>query len=272
MIWVIASVIVYAVAAAIVFRKIRAGRGSVAEAEMANLQIAEEELEKKEAFLKELLSLSLGLIRKEDILALDAMLDDLEASIGAERGRFAITQAELDAVEIRLRELEELKRELEVSTMDAVREVEMLKAQERDVANQNEVIKEQIVSASDQIDILLDMFSTDEAVVEQLNSVRTQMQAVEKNITFYEEEVAKINQQYVVLKKAYDALDIEYAQLYEKRQQELDGGSNPPKAPPLPTETEESEVKVPASKESEADSTSDEAKEDSEGSSEGEAS
>ncbi|HMO19006.1 MAG TPA: hypothetical protein PKA63_07755 [Oligoflexia bacterium] len=241
MIWILVTIVIYVAFALIVFLKIRSSKGSIIETQKKNLEVAEEDLVKMEEVLKQILSLSLGLIRKEDILALDAMLDDLEASIGAEKGRFAITQAELDSVEIRLRELEELKRELEVSTMDAIREIEMLKAQERDVSNQNEVIKEQIGSANDQIDILLDMFNDDGIVTEQLNGARAQMKQVETNILFYEEEVAKINQQYVVLKKAYDALDIEYAQLYEKRQQELDGK---PALTDRPTAADEGEAEA----------------------------
>ena len=58
--------------------------------------------------------------------------------------------------------------------------------------------------------------------VEQLNKSKTELVEVEKNISFYEIEITKINKQYVTLKRAYDALDIEYAQLYEKRQQQMD--------------------------------------------------
>lgn len=226
MVWIVFSFLVYLCAGVFVFLQIQLKRKKVNDAQEANLLSAQSELKAKEEILKDLLSLSLGLIRNEDILALDVMLDDLRASISAEKGRFAITEAELEAVEVRMRELEELKRELEVSNMDAVREVEMLKAQERDVATQNEVIFEQLTSSKDQIDILYDMFGDNEMVQGQLDRSREEIESSQKQLTFYEEEVAKINQQYVVLKKAYDALDIEYAQLYEKRQQDPTASSD----------------------------------------------
>src|SRR5690606_3962943 len=114
---------------ALVYAKIRKNRKLILDSQENNLKIAKDELEKKEKVLRELLETSLGLIRKEDILALDAMLDDLQASITAEKGRFTITETEVDSIEIRLKKLGELRRELEVSNMDALREVEMLRTQ-----------------------------------------------------------------------------------------------------------------------------------------------
>lgn len=185
-----------------------------------NLEIAQDELEKKQEHLKELLEISLGLVRKEDISVLDAKLSDLQANIDGEKGRFAITQTELDAIELRLRELGELKRELEVSNMDALREIEMLKSQERDLQTQNEVLLENLTQASDQIDILFNMFPNDENIQNYFTQAKQEIQEIQSKLGFYQHEIGTINQQYVILKKAYDALDIEYAQLYEKRQQD----------------------------------------------------
>jgi chromosome segregation ATPase len=219
MVWIGLILFVYVVVAAFVYSKIRKNRYLVLESQENNLKIAKEELEKKEKILRDLLETSLGLIRKEDILSLDAMLDDLQASITAEKGRFTITETEVDSIEIRLRELGELRRELEVSNMDALREVEMLRTQERDIANQNEALSEQLAAASDQVDILIDMFPADDQFRAQITTCKDEIGQIQDKLTFYQKEVANINQQYVVLKKAYDALDIEYAQLYEKRQQ-----------------------------------------------------
>lgn len=77
-------------------------------------------------------------------------------------------------------------------------------------------------SSVEQVDILLDVLHANVGAVTQLNKTRNEMIQVEKSIAYYEEEIAKINQQYVGLKRAYDALDIEYAQLYEKRQLEAE--------------------------------------------------
>lgn len=220
--FIILNILIYSLVGSFIFIKIRNERRKIIEAQENNLSIAMEELEKKEAQLTQLLEVSLGLIRNEDILALDAMLDDLQASINAEKGRFAITETEVDNIEIRLRELGELKRELEVSNMDAVREVDMLKSQERDLASQNETLLDKLTEATDQVDILFDMFSSQPVVQENLNLIKENVSDIKEKLSFYETEISEINQQYIVLKKAYDALDIEYAQLYEKRQQDQD--------------------------------------------------
>jgi chromosome segregation ATPase len=226
LIWIFLILLVYVSAIAYIYSKIRNNRYSVLESQENNLQIAKEELEKKEKILRDLLETSLGLVRKEDILALDAMLDDLQGSIAAEKGKFTITEIEVESIELRLRELGELRRELEVSNMDALREVEMLRTQERDIANQNEVLIEQLNGASDQIDILIDMFSNDEEFRAQIATCKDEIGEIQEKLFFYQKEVAAINQQYVILKKTYDALDIEYAQLYEKRQQSKGVGSS----------------------------------------------
>jgi chromosome segregation ATPase len=219
LLWMIIVLLVYAATGAFVFFRVSGKRKEIIQAQELNLKIARDELEAKQEHLKELLDISLGLVRNEDVLALDAMLDDLQASINAEKGRVTITETEVDAIEIRLRELGELKRELEVSNMDALREVEMLKSQERDLANQNEALLEKLTEANDQVDILFNMFP-DEGIQSNFNKVKEEISEIQTKLGFYQSEVGNINQQYVVLKKAYDALDIEYAQLYEKRQQD----------------------------------------------------
>ena len=53
----------------------------------------------------------------------------------------------------------------------------------------------------------------------QINAAKTETIESQKKIQFYEQEIAVVNKKYMELKRAYDALDIEYAQLYEKHAQ-----------------------------------------------------
>ncbi len=159
-----------------------------------------------------------GLVTSEAIEQLDARHAQTEETIRAEQGRLTITEAELEAIDTRLRELEELKRELEVSNMDAVKELEMLRSQERDIAAQNDAIRNQINASFEQVDLLLDQLNDSAESVERLTAAKTELVNAEQKCGFYEEQISLVNGQYMALKKAYDALDIEYAQLYEKQQ------------------------------------------------------
>lgn len=224
MIWIISIVSIYLLTLILISGKILVTRKGVENSQTENLSRAKEELETKTKLTNKLASLVLGLTTTEKVKEAEDGLSDFESILGAEKGKQAIAEAEIEALDIRLRELEELRRELEVSNMDAIKEVEMLKAQERDMSNKNLGIQDQLKSSLDQIDILMDMLSNNVKAQEELNKSKTQLIEVEKNITFYEQEITKINKQYVALKRAYDALDIEYAQLYEKRQQQMENG------------------------------------------------
>lgn len=184
-----------------------------------NLQVLKEEEETKVGILRELAEISLGYVTPEYFSQLDEQIKAAEEDLRAEKGRLTITEAELEAVDVRLRELEELKRELEMSGIDAIRELELLRAQERDIAAQNDALKNQLRSSLEQLDSLLEVLASSAEAVERLQSAKKELLESETKTQFYQEQIALLNQKYMGLKKAYDALDIEYAQLYEKQQQ-----------------------------------------------------
>lgn len=185
----------------------------------ANLEILKTEQQTKMKILRDLGQLALGYVTKEYFTQLDEQAKAADEELRAEKGRLTITEAELEAVDVRLRELEELKRELEMSGIDAIRELELLRAQERDIAAQNDALKSQLNSSIEQLDMLLDMLASSAEAVEKLQAAKKELLEAETKMQFYQENIALLNQKYMGLKKAYDALDIEYAQLYEKQQQ-----------------------------------------------------
>jgi len=222
MIWIFINLLIVSLVVIYSLYLVRASRVKVELSHATSLQRAEFELKTKQKILEDIAMSISGLVSTEDIDQYSKEIIALEEQSNSLKGKYAISEAEIEALDIRLRELEELRRELEVSKMDAIKEIEMLKAQERDISNQNAAINAQLKSSQEQLDILLDMLQSNSVAVEQLNKTKNEITNIEKKISYYEEEVARINQQYVGLKRAYDALDIEYAQLYEKRQSEID--------------------------------------------------
>lgn len=181
-----------------------------------NINVLRSECTSKEAVLKELAEIALGLALPGEAESLKGKLVELEERLRAEQGRLTITQAEVEAVDSRLRELEEVERELEASSIEAAKEVEMLRSQSRDIENRNEALKQQLKLSFDQIDILLGQLGSSQAAKDQLNEMKTAMVDTQERIEYYTEQIQDINERYGKLKSAYDALDIEYAQLYEK--------------------------------------------------------
>lgn len=183
-----------------------------------SLQTIEDEYSKKREIIGELAQLSLGMILKAQFDRLTGELASVEEKLRSERGRLTITEAELEAVERRLRDLEELRRELEVSSLEASRELELLRTQQRDIQAENERLKGNLNNSIEKIDVLLLELSQEQKVVDAVTAVKNELAQIEKQCDTYASQTHTINTKYMDLKKAYDALDIEYAQLYERHQ------------------------------------------------------
>jgi chromosome segregation ATPase len=182
----------------------------------SNLHTLQEGIDERVKVLTELADLSGGLVDKSECDKIQAEVTQEEENLRTEKGRSTITQAELEAVDLRLRELEEIERELESSSLDASRELEMLRSQEREIDARNAHLREQLDSSLIRLDKLLHELASSQGAVRKLTAARDELIETQRKIQFYEQQIATVNRKYMELKRAYDALDIEYAQLYEK--------------------------------------------------------
>lgn len=140
----------------------------------------------------------------------------VEESLRAERGRVTITQAELETVENRLRELEEIERELEASGIETKEEMAILEKKRNELKQRNDTLKAELAAATERMNALMGEVEMTAQMQEQVVAMKTQLAETESRIDQLLVEIENSNEQYFILKKRYDALDIEYAQLYEK--------------------------------------------------------
>lgn len=196
----------------IMSRRVRLARSGLEDAVMQ----LELEFKKKKELLARLRDITSGLQPKEEVFQRQRNLSNLEEEVRSCQGRVAIAEGELTAVEERLMELKEIEKELENSQVEAGRELEELRTQEKAIREQNESLSKALEEASERIDKLLSELSTSAVAVERLHKAKASLTSMQDQITHYEEEILQVNSQYSRLKRAYDALDIEYAQLYEK--------------------------------------------------------
>lgn len=216
MLWVIVLFIVFVIVIASVAFGLKLKAGGLEHTIESGLQVLEKENNTKLGMLTELADLALGFVTPQSLENAEKKVSKLEEDLRGEKGKLTISQAELEAVETRLRELEEIERELQNSSIDASKELEMLEAQAREIASRNEKIRSDLESTMFQLDMLVSQLSESTTAVEQLNSAKIELENAQKKTEYYEEQIRLINEKYMGLKKAYDALDIEYAQLYEK--------------------------------------------------------
>jgi chromosome segregation ATPase len=184
----------------------------------STIERIENEQRMKREFLSELGQAALSYVTVSQFERLNEEVARNDDALKTERGKITITEAELEAVERRLRDLEELKRELEVSNMEASKELELLRTQQRDIAAENDRLRQQLHSSLEKLDVLLLELSNSQKMVDRLTGTKSEILQIEQKSEHYAEQIAMVNNKYVELKQAYDALDIEYAQLYERHQ------------------------------------------------------
>lgn len=208
----IIGIIESAIAVAALFFIVNQSKGELASV-LGNL---EEELELKKGYKEKIsgiYSTMVGLAKAREVLQ---ELGKLEESLKAERGRITITQAELETVETRLRELEEIERELEASGLETKEELKILQKKEAELKANNQKLRAQIEQATGKLGELMGQIELSSQVQEQIMRMKTELLRTEQKIDILMLQIEQGNGQYFILKQRYDALDIEYAQLYEK--------------------------------------------------------
>ncbi|MCO6429286.1 MAG: hypothetical protein J5J00_00370 [Deltaproteobacteria bacterium] len=193
---------------------VKASKG-VSEVRDAVVQV-ESQLEERKTLLSDLQSVVVQLVDFSSIQAKGYHLIELTEALKAERGRNTITNAELETVEGRLRELEEIERELEASGIETKEELKILNKKERDLNNKNEALKEQIAVSMQKVEELMSQIQMSAELQAKVDEMKVELMQTQERVSSLLQQIEAGNEQYFILKKRYDALDIEYAQLFEK--------------------------------------------------------
>jgi len=223
---IIVGVVEAAAIGGVLFALARGKSGASAEAQ-AKLQ---QELSSRSALIERISTLLAGMIPIPRLREQAVELKSFEESLKAERGRITITQAELETVENRLRELEEISRELEASGLETKEEMNILAKKQAELTQKNNDLKERIEVSRQKLEQLFAEVEMSTQLREQIQGMHTSVINTEQRIEELMLSVHEGNEQYFILKKRYDALDIEYAQLYEKFSEAESAKAEPKKA------------------------------------------
>ena len=181
-----------------------------------NIKKLETELETKTELAAKLEKLFAGMVEVRKLRETAEEYKARRESLKAERGRITITQAELETVESRLRELEEIERELEASTVETREEINILTKKKDELNEKNETLRQQLSTSFEQMDAVFSEIEMNAQMQERIGEMRAELVRTQEQIDLLLQKVQEGNDQYFVMKQRYDALDIEYAQLYEK--------------------------------------------------------
>jgi chromosome segregation ATPase len=137
-------------------------------------------------------------------------------ALKVERGNATLTRAELEALEVRLRDLEEIGRELEASSTETKEELKILQRKEGELRTRNDALRGQIADSLSKMETLIAEIEMTAQMQEQVAIMRSELLRAEEKIQNMLNEIQQNNEQYFNLKRRYDALDVEYAQLYQQ--------------------------------------------------------
>lgn len=183
----------------------------------AAYQVVYTEATQKKEILGQLADIAAGMVAPEVVHEAEKRREEVVERLSEVKVEIAAVEAKQLLVESRLREIEELEREMESNSIEAQRELELLRDQEKAMREETEKLRQRVTSSVEMLEQLLEELSSSQSAVEKLTSAKTELLNTESKIDFYAEGISQLNSQYIELKKGYDALDIEYAQLYERQ-------------------------------------------------------
>lgn len=215
LLWIIAIAESAAVSAFIFWRFLNIGRESLA----INKHL-KEELDIKRELWGRIESIQGELADPAEYEKTVADLSQSRETLKTERGRVIITQAELESIEVRLRELDEVNRELEASTIETKEDLKIFQKREGELKNKNQDLRTQIATSTSKMEALISEIQMSVQMQEQVKVMRADLLRCEEQVETLINEIQKGNEQYFIAKRRYDALDVEYAQLYQQYQEQ----------------------------------------------------
>jgi chromosome segregation ATPase len=171
---------------------------------------------RRKALVEELRDCVGKMVELDDVKKIVGEIFVIQEALRAERGRTTISNAELETVEGRLRELEEIERELEASGIETQEELKILQKKEKELRTKNENLAKQIEDSLQKLEALMGEVEMSAQAQEQIANMKSELLRTEEKIETLIVQMEQGNEQYFIMKKRYDALDIEYAQLYER--------------------------------------------------------
>lgn len=209
---ILVGILSLAGAIAPIFLNVR-NRGGVSAGALSKV---EQEFVKRENFKTELEGMYENMVDLGSVRRLVQDVKVAQEALKAERGRITIMEAEVETVEQRFRELEEIERELEASSVETKNEYGILKKKEEDLTEANKTLSGQLGALGAEADKILASIKLSPADRESVKNMKADLNEAVSQISLLLAQISGGNEQYLLMKKRYDALDIEYAQLYEK--------------------------------------------------------
>jgi chromosome segregation ATPase len=181
---------------------------------------SEKELEKASRSLKDLLArleaAKLRVVAVSQVLPLVKELHILDDELKSKKIKVSIALSELEAVEFRLQELEEIRREIEVSASEIKDELRALQEREAELRSRREELESMLQASAERMSTIATELSMSAEMQMQIERMQGELVSTQYQCDKLLVQIQQGNEQCIAMKQRYNALDIEYALLYER--------------------------------------------------------
>jgi chromosome segregation ATPase len=150
------------------------------------------------------------------VLPLVKELQTLDDELRSKNVKVSIALSELEAVEFRLQELEEIRREVEVSAAEIKDELRALQEREADLRSRREELESMLQASVEKMSTIATELSMSAEMQMQIERMQGELVSTQDQCDKLLVQIQQGNEQCIAMKQRYNALDIEYALLYER--------------------------------------------------------
>jgi chromosome segregation ATPase len=178
------------------------------------------EVEKASSSLQDLLarleSVKPRVVEIIQVLPLVKELQSLDEELKSKNVKVSIALSELEAVEFRLQELDEIRREVEVSAAEIKDELRAFQEREAELRSRREELESMLQASVEKMSTITSELSMSAEMQIQIERMQGELVSTQDQCDKLLAQIQQGNEQCIAMKQRYNALDIEYALLYER--------------------------------------------------------
>lgn len=167
-------------------------------------------------FLTRIDALKSGLVPVVEVSPLLRELSTLDQDLKNKNVKFSLALSELEAVEFRLQELEEIRREIEASATEIKDELRALQEREEELRSRRQELEVMLRASAEKMSTIATELAMSSEMQIQIERMQGELVLTQEQCGRLLGQIEKGNEQCMAMKQRYNALDIEYALLYEK--------------------------------------------------------
>ncbi len=206
------SLIFSAAICALIFHFFRKAEGSASASDADKLKIEASVNDIKERYQ----TICDQLVPSHSAIALGSELRTLEENVKGENIKVSVSLSEIQALEMRLQELEEIRREIEVSASEVKDELQSLKEREADLLLRRQELEVMLQASAEKMSTISSELAISDEMQVQIERMQGELVSTQDQCDRLLEQIKQGNEQCILMKQRYNALDIEYALLYER--------------------------------------------------------